>query len=222
MSDKLTLMNALAEKRKKDRKLMPPHAGIGDYHNGVYDQHNYVSPWSISSHNLDSDVLIFLQDWSSQDAIAPKVDEDARKFGYTPRMPSNKNLISFVQKYLGKCLDEVYITNLFVFVKPGDLSASIPRGDMDYCVKTYAIPQIDIISPKLVICLGASTYNSLRRSLGEKPVKLAKGLEEPAIRRGNSKIYGVSHTGGRGVSNAGGMGAVRSQWETLSKIYKSL
>jgi hypothetical protein len=222
MSDKLNLMNALSEKRKKDRSLMPPHASIGDYHNGVYDQHQYVSPWSISSHNLESDILIFLQDWTSQDFIARKVDKYAEKLGYTPSLKTNKNLIHLVKEYLGKQIEEIYITNLFVFVKPGGMSAAIPNKDMDYCVKNYAIPQIDIISPKLVICLGSGTYNSLRRALGERPIKLSSGLEAPAISRGNSKIFGVSHTGGLGVANAGGMAEIVLQWQALNNIYKSL
>jgi restriction system protein len=215
-------MNALAEKRKKDRSLMPPHAGIGDYHNGIYDEHDYVSPWSISANNLDSDILVFLQDWTSQDKIAQKVDDNAKRFGFTPTLPSNKNLINLIQKYLGKKKEELYITNLFVFVKPGGISSAIPKRDMDYCVKNYAIPQIDIICPKLVICLGANTYNSLRTFLGEKPIKLSEIIHEPAIRHGKSKIYGVSHTGARGVANAGGMAGIITQWEMLRKIYMEL
>ena len=222
MLTKAERMAALVEKRKVDRHRMPPNAGIRDYHGGIYDQHGYVSPWSISAHNLDAKVMIFLQDWTSQDAISARLDEGAMKLGYTPTLPSNRNLINLCQNYLKVPIEQAYITNLFVFVKPGGMSATIPAADMNYSAVNYALPQIYIVQPKMVICLGSRTYNAMRRALGAKNVPLRDGLQQPALEYGTSKIYGVSHTGGLGVANAGGLSAVHKQWEVLSHIYRDI
>lgn len=206
----------LAMIRKEDR--LPGYACVGDFHDGSYDQHDYVSPWSISAHNPEAKVMIFLQDWSSTNSLNGPFDAAAASIGYTPGLPSNRNLINLLSKHFSMTLADVYVTNLFVFIKQGGMNARIPMKDMVYCAQKYALPQIEIINPDLVICLGSSTYNALRRALGKPAISLKRGLKEPLFFK-NIPIHGLSHTGGLGVANAGGLDAVETQWRTLAEAY---
>ncbi|MDP2373283.1 hypothetical protein, partial [Reyranella sp.] len=38
---------------------------IEEFHDGFYDKHNWVSPWTISACNVDSPIMIVGQDWAS-------------------------------------------------------------------------------------------------------------------------------------------------------------
>ena len=41
---------------------------IGDFHGGVYEC-NYVSPYTIGAHNVDSPLMILLQDWAYSQCV---------------------------------------------------------------------------------------------------------------------------------------------------------
>lgn len=217
-SSKMEELTKLALQRRADR--LCGYSCIGDFHGGAYDRHDYVSPWSISAHSPDASIMIFLQDWTSVDGISGPLDEDAVKIGYTPSLPSNRNLISMLQKHFNYELKDVYVSNLFVFVKPGGMSARIPMRDMLYCANKYALPQIRIVRPRLVICLGGATINAIRRMLKMRTTSLNQARREPVSIDG-IPVYGLSHTGGLGVANAGGLEGIDAQWSAVAEAFRA-
>jgi hypothetical protein len=44
------------------------YASIGDFHNGIFEC-EHVSPWTKSGCNVDAEIMIVGQDWSSSDAL---------------------------------------------------------------------------------------------------------------------------------------------------------
>jgi hypothetical protein len=64
--DKHRELKALATKRQRAR--WPGYKGIGDYHNGVYEC-PYVSPYTKTAGNVDADIMVVLQDWTSDESI---------------------------------------------------------------------------------------------------------------------------------------------------------
>jgi hypothetical protein len=50
------------------------------------------------------------------------------------------------------------------------MSDSISNKLFNDCVITYTIPQIEIIQPGMLICLGAKTLNAVRKAIKEKPI----------------------------------------------------
>lgn len=98
------------------------------------------------------------------------------------------------------------------------MNARIGHDDMQLCAKEYAIPQMDIVSPKIAICLGKSTFEALQQSPGEEPRQFADAfLPERRINYRSTEIYGVPHPGSWGVRNAGGMERVHERWRILAK-----
>lgn len=213
---KIHLLEALAAKRKADK--LPGHAGIGDYHNGAYDWANYVSPWTIAANNVDAEVMIIAQDWTSHDRISGPFDPIQAEVGYNKELRTSKNIKRFLQ-YFGIDLKQTYATNAFVFVKPGKMNANIPKYDFLYSVKTYAIPQINIIKPRLVICLGGQTFNTIRQVLGHDAVPMSSVQASP-IHFSGSDIVGVNHPGAWGMKMAGGYANLERQWKFLAETYK--
>ena len=195
---------------------MPGYKGIENFKDGAYDQHEFVSPWTRSAGNLDADVMILLQDWSSSDVLNGALDHEAASLGYTPSLPTNRNLIELVKRHFGLKIAETYVTNLFVFIKLGGISARIPLRDAVTSASLYAVPQIKIIKPKIAICVGALTFNALRRACGEPVVNL-KRAESAAFSIGSVRVCGVPHTGGLGTASMGGLAAVDKFWSAAAR-----
>ena len=211
--EKVERLRQLAFKRKADR--LPGYYCLSDFHDGAYDRHEYVSPWTISANNADADLMILLQDWSSSDSLNGDLDTDALNLGYTPSLATNVSLIDLVKKHFGCEIDATYVTNLFVFIKKGGMSASIPMGDMKYCAEHYAVPQVEIVAPRLALCVGLNTFNALRLARGARRVRVAEATNRPFLIN-STQVCWAPHTGYWGNRNAGGPDKIDEIWGRLA------
>ncbi len=194
---KHTALLKLAAKRQAT--YWPGYFGIGDYHCGAYECH-HVSPYAKAAGNVDSKVFMLLQDWSSDLSLSGAIDNDARFLGHTPSEP----------------------TNLFPFVKPENMSQRLPAADLRCAAIEFAIRQVKIVNPKLVICIGLSTFNALRRSLGLRLVdNVSKGQEAP-FHAFNAEVWCQAHTGAirRINRNRGGIDRVHSDWARMAAAFR--
>lgn len=135
---------------------------ISDYEGGFYEC-DYVSPYSKSANNVDADVFLVLQDWSSDENMHGKCDL-TKKYGYTPNVSTNMKLKSLLKEHLFLELKDTYTTNLFPFIKMGGMSASIPFKYMLKAATEFTVPMIKIVKPKIVVALGRDTYSALFES----------------------------------------------------------
>lgn len=213
--DKTLLLKQLARKRQLDDQscLTKIYKQVGDIHGGVYDSWGLVSPWSRSACNVNASVMVVAQDWTSEDSARKQPSNF--ELGYSPELPTNRNLQSLLKDYFGMSFGDVYATNLFVFVKPGGLSSRIPSKDLLYSARTYTLTEIQIVKPRIVICLGAATFNALCKAIGAKTPKFKTSIDNP-VKYGETLVFGVPHTGGFGTRNAGGLENVRKIWARLS------
>jgi len=212
---------SLARQRKADRykNFMP----VGAFHNGAYDSGDYISPWTRSAGNYDSPLMIVAQDWISADKLAGPINPLWIRMGQDPNLPTNKNLSRLLSEIFGVQWGDLYATNLFVFVKPRGMSHPIEARDLLYCADTYLLPQIRIVKPRMVVCLGKATLNAVRRAAGHAHIDLSQAQgREDAAHVDESAIYGVNHPGAWGTRNAGGYHNLERQWRSLEKIYRYL
>lgn len=211
--DKKTELLALARKRQQSWWGYRP---LEEYHGRAYEC-DHVSPYTKSAGNVDAEVMVMLQDWSSDERLSGPLDPWAKELGYTPDLPTNRNLADLLREHFQAELNQVYGTNLFPFIKRGNLSASISAKDFERAAREFAVPQIDIVKPRLVICLGLNTFNTLRRVLGASPLKnLTEALEQP-FSYGATRIWCQAHTGqlGRNNRNRGGVDRVSRDWARM-------
>ena len=205
----------LGEKRRKSQ--WPRYKGIGDFHDGIYEC-DFVSPYTKSAGNVDAEVMVLLQDWSSEDRLSGPVDEDARTLGYSSDIPTNVNLKRLLNVHFDVMLSGVYGTNLFPFIKLGGMSARIPQKDLLRAAVEFAIPQINIVSPRIVVCLGLQTFNALRVASGLLRVRnIGSGIEAPFFIE-DTQVWCQAHTGtlGRNNRNRGGVDRVSQDWERMA------
>ena len=211
------LANLISQRREEKD---PKYHHLKYFEGGFYDC-EFVVPWTISGCNLDSDLMILAQDWASESFLKkrskPAQKELRRRHGQDADLPTNKNLKALLKKHFDLEFSDVYATDVFVFIKSGHMSAPIPIGDLEYSAKNYTLPQIKIVQPRMVLCLGAKTFNALRGALGQREMKLSEAClpTHHTVYEG-AEIYGVPHTGNWGTKNAGGIDSVHRVWEKLA------
>jgi restriction system protein len=202
------------------------YKNIKDYHNSVFEC-NYVSPYSKCAHNVDSDIMIMAQDWSSDEKLNKLTDEqiaDTKKYGYLRTLPTNTTLIDLLKTHFFADFDKIYATNLFPFIKMGTMSSKIPQTDMIRAALDFGIPQIKIVKPKIVICLGLSTFHAIRKAENIKPCKnMPEAININSIFKiGESTIFCQAHTGKQGQNNRNRNKPERvsGDWKMMYKEYK--
>jgi len=207
-------LKALGAKRAAAR--WDGFACIGDFHAGNYDC-LWVSPYTRSANNPHADVVILLQDWASTDWFQQPFDEEVARLGYDPALRTNQNLHRLLKEHLDQRLEDTYATNLFPFVKLGGMSAKIPVRALRRAAVEYALPQVDAVRPRLVVCLGNATFNAISFAAGEplRP-RLAEAIASP-FRRGRTLIHCQAHTSqlGQNLRNRHDPTQVARDWVSM-------
>jgi restriction system protein len=198
--NKQSLLLALAQKRKATH--WPEYSPIGDYHDGVYEC-DFVSPYTKTAGNVDADIMVMLQDWSSARSLEGPLDLDCVRYGLTRTLPTNRRLAELLQSYFQVGLGDVYATNLFPFIKAGGISSSIPVRDLVRAAQEFALPQIRIVQPKLVVCLGLNTFNALSVACSHTPAQRIEGAIASPFTIDATRVWCQAHTGARGQNNRG-------------------
>jgi restriction system protein len=204
---------ALAERRQSSK--WAGYTGIGDYHDGRYEC-DFVSPYTKSAGNVDAEIMVMLQDWSSDEAMKEPFDDECANLAYTPSLQTNKNLIRLLKETFELTLRDIYATNLFPFIKPGKMSERIPQRDLIAAGREFAVPQIRIVNPKLVICLGLATFNALRRACDLNVCRPFSVAIENPFNVGSTRVWCQAHTGALGQKNRTQGGIIRVQEDWLS------
>ena len=146
----------LAEKRRQS--TFDGYYNLRDFHDGIYD-FNYVFPWSKPAHNEDADVVVVAQDWDSSTNLEKEPDKEVVRLGHNPKLDTNINLKRLLVQHLGMDFAVTYAIEVFPFIKKGNMSARIPFRHLTRTARDFAIPVIEIVKPKLVVCLGLNTFN---------------------------------------------------------------
>lgn len=217
----------LVEKRRQP-EILPGYARLADYADGAFDKNcDFVSPYSKGAHNIDADVMIMLQDWSSDNAL--RRSSGPSELGRAPNLPTNRTLDRLLSDTLGLKLEDTYATNLFPFIKGRGLSSHIPFADLVLAAKEFALPQIRIVAPKLVVCLGKNTFNAIRVAASQGGLAHESDrchTMEDAINAAFTvefegrkvAIWAQAHTGAWGQSNRnkGAPGRTSDDWMKMS------
>ena len=212
----------LALAKLRQSTVWPGYHSIAEFHNGVYEC-DHVSPYTKSAGNVDAEVMVLLQDWSGSDALSGPLDIGARDLGYTPKEATNRNLERLLLATFGLRFAQIYATNLFPFVKPGGMSESIPDRDLVRAAREFALPQIEIVAPKLVICLGKVTFDAVRKAAELRPSVSVDDALASDFQFGVSRVWFQAHTGrlGHNNRNRGGVNRVDGDWLMMKSYLES-
>ena len=159
---KQQVLSKLAQKRQLTR--WDGYLCIADLHGGAYEC-DHVSPYTKSASNMDADVMLVLQDWASSEYFERHdgVISDLVELGYDSSVDTNNNLKRLLKTHLNLDLQDTYATNLMPFIKQGGMSASIPMKVLVNAATEFALPQVKIVQPKIVVCFGLQAFNAISK-----------------------------------------------------------
>jgi restriction system protein len=198
---------------------------IGSFHGGKYDDPKdcpYVSPYTKGACNVDAEIFILLQDWASEKWLNGPFRQAVANLGRDSSLPTNKKLSKYLADHLSLQLPETYATNLFPFVKPGKMKAPIPFHLLVDSALRFAVPQIDIVKPRLVICLGLATFNALSEAF-DQPVfdRIGDAIKSQFKLADGPQIWCQAHTGklGQMTRNRIGPDITNQDWRRMADAY---
>jgi uracil-DNA glycosylase len=214
LQDRRDRLLALAKRRQAaDWGFM----NLKQYQGGSHEC-DHVSPWSKTAGNVGSELFFLLQDWSSDANANEEPDPETLVRGYTPGMRTDDTLIRRLQEHFNASPADVYGTNLFPFIKPGRISAPIPWKALTRAAEEFALPQIDIVRPRLVLAFGKSCFNAIEAALGHQPSgRLSEAIEKP-IEYTDTRIWCLAHPAWD-VVHRRGSAAVTADWGKAAAWY---
>jgi hypothetical protein len=218
MVSKKDLLLQLAIARKKSR--WDGYDCIGDFHEGVYEC-NYVSPYTIGAHNVDSQLMILLQDWASSDVLNGPILHSRYEIGHDPARSTNIRLKKLLSTHFECDLTETYATNVFPFVKRGGMSATVELATLKRAAKEFTVPQIKIVAPRFAVCLGKAAFDAVASVVDQPSSKNMEDAVSSPFMLGSTKVWCQAHTGQMGVNNRGGFENVSKDWAAMSKDFYS-
>ena len=105
-------------------------------------------------------------------------DPRVETLGRNPDRITNQRLEALLSSVFELSLADVYATNVFPFVKPGAMSASIPQALVYSSARTFTAVELVIAKPKLVLALGKVAQRAMHE-IGRPCLN----LPHPAARR---------------------------------------
>jgi restriction system protein len=164
--------------------------------------------------------MVVGQDWSSKDTLERdpcEMRKQIAKHGYNPCFPTNKTLDKLLCRHLNLKRGQCYLTNLFPFIKPGRANARIGTRELVWSARTFTLPEIEIVSPDVVICLGLATFRSLKQAKDGvlSKMRLGDAIAQP-FPYCKSEIRCVAHPGSWVKTNRSLM-QVDQDWQEIAK-----
>ncbi|HEY6527322.1 MAG TPA: uracil-DNA glycosylase family protein [Cellvibrionaceae bacterium] len=154
-----------------------------------YDFTGWISPYTKGAHRGNSIALV-LQDWASDKKLLQGFNPSLQEHGRILELTTNRRLTEIIKAIFGVGIEDTYITNAFPFIKPGNMSSTIPAKDVLAAAKEFLIAELNIAQPKLILALGIQA-GSVLSTLGVAHVS----VPHPAARIGNTSAHINKWTG---------------------------
>lgn len=216
--EKIRKLKELGSVRKSDFRI--GYSNIASFKGGLYES-EFVSPYTKGSQNVESGIFVLLQDWVSKETLEGKIDQDLVEKGRSSRFSTNSTLEKYLGEFFGLSLEDVFSTNLFPLIKMGGASAEIGEEDYEWAARKYALPQIEIVQPKIVVLCGKKVYQAVFPLIGsgaECGEKMAEIIPNPITWKG-IRFFTQAHPGSLGQRNRG-RELAREDWRKMAEYFR--
>lgn len=225
MSDKQARYNALVQARKECREcsalgLTNPSVCDG----GEFDRDcNHVGAWSIWQGNLDASLMVVGQDWGD-------VSWHIRAKGYpTDTSTTNTTLLKLLRSIGFDKLElpgktrtpDLFFTNAILCLKEGGAQSDIRPECFRNCGKRFLRPTIELVQPKVVVCLGAGAYRAVLGAWKIKARKLNDAVTDKqpvALSPSGPWVFAVYHCGARTLNTNRNLAAQMADWKRIGEF----
>src|SRR5205823_3503763 len=136
---------------------------------GQYDS-NEIGVWSRWQGDLNARVMVVGRDWGDLGSFEHQegLEIDAPTNRKLCELLSEAGLHAQLPSYGSTRQGGLFFTNAVLCLKQGNIQDSPPPEDFKNCSK-FLRRQIEIIQPKLVVCLGQIAYQAVLGAYGRSP-----------------------------------------------------
>ncbi len=185
--------------------------------NGVFDS-SEIGPWSRWQGNLASPILLVAQDWGH-------VGNFIKQKGVDNNSTTNKMLKSLLEIAgisVSLPLDEnvpqsLFCTNAILCLKKGGDQAQVYSNWYRNCGPRFLKPLIEIVKPRVVICIGQRAHETVMTSYSQKPLPFRHAVDEhaPVILDNGIAVFAVYHCGRRILNTHRKPEQQQSDWKEI-------
>lgn len=200
MSDKRFRYSQLVNRRKECR-LCEGLTNPNDCHNGLFDDGEYIGPWTRWQGNLDAALMLIGQDWGGTDHYLRYrgTGNDANPTNETIReLLASISIFVHLPSQSGP--NSLFFTNAILCLRSVGLSGPTQQTWFRNCSATFLRPQIDLVRPKVVATLGLRAYWSVMKAYEFSPkVRMRDAVKEIKCLPNGSLLVPLYHPGKLGI-----------------------
>lgn len=206
--------------------------GLKNYSEVGYEI-DHVDGWEAWYSCLDAEIMLIGQDFADCLTFVKdngKIEPNDVDFIY----PTNKNLRKLFSECLGieighpndlKKKGKLFFTNSIIGLKTkGGMQGVISKEWQEQSANEFLKPLIDLVSPKIIITLGTSSFNSvcsvLKEDIQEKIYKskpLKFHVDKCYSTKAGVRIFPVYHCGSRGVNINRSFDKQKEDWVRIKR-----
>lgn len=180
-----------------------------------------IGPYSRWQGKLDPDLLVVAQDFADIEGF--------RRYKGWPgaTVPTNLTLVDLLKEAgitiqpprLNVPDDQLFFTNAVLCMKTGGMGATIPRSCFDECGQRFLRPTIELVSPKVVVSLGAGAMKAVFRAYGLGSCgSLASVVGQPILLPGGPLLMPLYHPGRRVLNTYRSLDEQKRDWRQVGRI----
>ena len=188
---------------------------------GVFDC-DEIGAWSQWQGNLDAELMVVAQDWGD-------VNWFMRAKGYpTSTSPTYTTLVELLRcagfriNLPNQTHDKgtLFFTNAVLCMKQGGASASVKDKWFRNCGMLFLRPLIDLVQPKVAVCLGKKAYCAVLTAYEMIPRTFSNAVEsgEPDLISSGVAVFAVYHCGAYVQNTHRKLAAQREDWKRIGKF----
>ena len=221
---------ASCEKLVQDRKTC--HAcGEGLTNPSVCDggrwDCNAIGAWSQWQGNLDAELMVVGQDWGDTRwfiRAKGRATDTSKTNNTLLRLLSS---IGFDVRVQSQTPDRgaLFFTNAILCLKSGGAQASVMPEWFQECGARFLRPTIEIVRPKVVVCLGERAYHAVLGAWpeqGTRPGKFKDAVtsKPPVQLPGGTMVFPVYHCGARTLNMSRNLDEQRRDWKRIGDFLR--
>ena len=188
---------------------------------GVYDG-DEIGPWTRWEGDLDATVMVVGQDWGDEEGFK-------RQKGLDSSNSSTNRTLRELLASVGVRVDPptgqtqrvgAFFTNAILCLKQGGAQAAVRAEWFAKCGQHFLRPQIELVHPKVVVCLGEQAYRAVLAAYGLSPSSFREAVDatEPTVLPDGIPVVAVYHCSQRILNTHRDLEAQRRDWRRVARV----
>lgn len=191
---------------------------------GKFDS-DEIGPWTRWLGDLNARVMVVGQDWGDQRAFEK---QQGRNGSYSATNDMLRELLASIgvdvpEQDAAFGPTDVFLTNAVLCFKDQGCQGPVRPEWFRDCGRAFLKPQIELVNPRAVVCLGQQAYSAVMSAYGlVQPKSWRSAVEGPGLTLPGGPIaFAVYHCGRRILNSHRDQTQQLSDWKRIAKALKT-